>query len=262
MSDDGSPAATDAKALNRPWVVWGSVGVVGLAVVAALIAFLILPASDDQGVSGALGAAGEHETEWMATVENVPPPTEVAWTQTTLRLLDNADADAGQAVAAQCAGCHGQDGIATSAAFPNLAGEPAPAIYKQLMDFAGGYRPSPIMAGIAAGLTEQQMADLARYYASQQGPSFAAGDVASEIVRLTTHGDTARGLPACDSCHLLEGGPTGTPVLRSQPIAYLTTQLQDFATGARSNDIYSLMRTIAQMLTPDEISQLANYYGQ
>lgn len=262
MSDDGSPTTTDAKALNRRWVIGGTVGVVGLTIVAALIAFLLLPASHDQGISGSLGAAGERETEWMATVADIPPPTEVAWTQETLRLLRDADADAGQALAAQCAGCHGPNGIAASPAFPNLAGEPASAIYKQLMDFSTGHRPSPVMAGLAAGLTQQQMADLARYFASQPAPDFSPGDVADAIVRLTTHGDTARGLPACDSCHLLAGGPTGTPVLRSQPVAYLTTQLQAFATGGRGNDIYGLMRTVAQMLTPDEVAQLAVYYGR
>ena len=260
MADD-RPLVPEEQKADRSWRIWASVGVVVIVVVAALVGFVLLPTAYDDGHGDPLGAGPEPATDWMASVADAVPPTEVAWTVATMSLLAEADAADGEVLAAQCAGCHGADGIAASPAFPNLAGQPASAIYKQLRDFADGHRVSPVMVGFAQALTDQQMADLARFYASRDPAPFA-GDAAvdADVARLVTNGDPARGLPACNSCHLAPGGPAGSPQLRGQPATYIAAQLTAFADGTRGNDIYGLMRTVAALLTPTEIEQLATYY--
>ena len=78
------------------------------------------------------------------------------------------DAAAGKTKAAVCAACHGPDGNSTNPLWPKLAGQHAPYLVKQLKDFKAGKRTDPIMAPMAAPLSDQDMDDLAAYYASQQ----------------------------------------------------------------------------------------------
>jgi len=262
MANDRPPVPAEPQAINRSWRIWATAGVVIIVVLAAVAGFILLPTSYDDGLDHALGRGAEPDTEWTATVADAVPPTEVAWTGATMSLLADADVENGELLSGQCASCHGAEGIAPNPAFPNLAGQPATAIYKQLRDFADGYRASPIMVGFAQGLSDQQMADLARFYASRDASPFTAdAAVDPDVVRLVTHGDVGRGLPACNSCHLPPGGPTGSPRLEGQPATYVATQLRAFASGDRGNDIYGLMRTVAALLTVEEVDQLAAYYA-
>ncbi|MCG8466171.1 MAG: cytochrome c [Xanthomonadales bacterium] len=77
-----------------------------------------------------------------------------------------ADAAAGKAKAGTCAGCHGANGISASPAWPNLAGQKEAYLAKQLKDFKSGARKDPVMAGMAAALSDEDIANLAAYYAS------------------------------------------------------------------------------------------------
>ena len=77
-----------------------------------------------------------------------------------------ADVAAGKAKAATCAGCHGVNGISSVPMYPNLAGQKAQYIVKQLKDFKSGARKDPIMGGMAAPLTDADMENLAAYYES------------------------------------------------------------------------------------------------
>ena len=80
------------------------------------------------------------------------------------------DAERGKAKSATCAACHGPDGNSASPDFPRLAGQNADYIQHVLAHYkAGAKRKNPIMAGMAAALSEQDMADLAAYFSSQQG---------------------------------------------------------------------------------------------
>ncbi|MDP5292961.1 cytochrome c [Oceanimonas sp. CHS3-5] len=76
------------------------------------------------------------------------------------------DAEAGKAKSAACAACHGADGISTMDIYPNLAGQKAAYIVSQLKAFKAGERNNPIMAPMAMPLSDQDMEDLAAYYAS------------------------------------------------------------------------------------------------
>lgn len=83
--------------------------------------------------------------------------------------LAGGDAAAGKAKAATCAACHGPDGNSQSPMFPTIAGQPADYLVKAMEDYKSGARKNPIMSGMVAGLSDQDMADLAAYFASQKG---------------------------------------------------------------------------------------------
>ncbi|MDV2856552.1 cytochrome c [Oceanimonas smirnovii] len=76
------------------------------------------------------------------------------------------DAEAGKAKSAVCAACHGAEGISQMDIYPNLAGQKAAYIVSQLKAFKNGERNNAIMAPMAMPLSEQDMEDLAAYYAS------------------------------------------------------------------------------------------------
>ncbi len=75
------------------------------------------------------------------------------------------DAEAGKAKAAVCAACHGAEGISAVDIYPNLAGQKAAYTVSQLKAFKAGERSNPIMAPMAMPLSDQDMEDLAAYYA-------------------------------------------------------------------------------------------------
>jgi len=174
------------------------------------------------------------------------------------------DAAAGQAKAALCAACHGPDGIALQAEFPNLAGQGAKYIVKQLQDYKSGTRNNPIMLGMAAGLSDQDMADLAAHFESLPAAKGIAEDredlkLAESIYR---GGITSAGIPACSACH----GPSGNgnpaaawPVLAGQSSTYLKQTLNHFRSEERANDPNLMMRSVAKRLSDSEIAALANY---
>lgn len=83
--------------------------------------------------------------------------------------LAKGDAEAGKAKSAVCAGCHGADGNSTIPGNPRLAGQYSTYIARALMDYKSGARKNPVMAGFAAGLSEEDMHDLAAYFSSQNG---------------------------------------------------------------------------------------------
>lgn len=77
-----------------------------------------------------------------------------------------ADAAAGKAKAAQCAACHGANGISPMGLYPNLAGQKEQYTVKQINDFRSGARKDPTMQAMVAALTDDDIANLAAYYAS------------------------------------------------------------------------------------------------
>lgn len=192
------------------------------------------------------------------------PSSKVAWTVETMKLVDGADAGKGKQLAQGCAGCHGAAGVSALPINPHTAGQDAAYTYKQLRDYKDGTRANPIMSGLAAGLSDQDMADIAAFYAEQSPapPSGAGSDAAKELV---TYGDGERLIPACSSCHGAkgEGNPRskGMPVLAGQGADYLKQTMQAYRSGARANDVYSVMRSVAKDLTDEEIAALASYYA-
>ncbi len=86
--------------------------------------------------------------------------------------LAGGDAEAGKSKSEACAQCHGPDGNSPSPAFPKLAGQYADYLARALLDYKTGARQNPIMAGFSASLSEQDIEDLAAFYASQKSDLF------------------------------------------------------------------------------------------
>lgn len=178
-------------------------------------------------------------------------------------------ADKAQGIASQvCAACHAADGNSTIPANPKLAGQFAEYLGKQLNDFkaAQGKKPArenPVMNGMVANLSAQDMKDLAAYYAGQKlKPALASDkDLVAVGQKLWRGGNAASGVPACAGCH----GPTGAgipaqyPRLSGQHAEYLATQLKLFRDGARGNDPGGVMRGVAARMTEREMRAVAEY---
>jgi len=77
-----------------------------------------------------------------------------------------ADAAAGKTKAAVCAACHGADGHSLSPLWPNLAGQKEAYLVKQIKAFRDGVRKDPTMSPMAAGLTDDDVDNLAAYFSS------------------------------------------------------------------------------------------------
>lgn len=173
------------------------------------------------------------------------------------------DASAGKGKAAVCAACHGADGNSPSDMFPKLAGQGEAYLIKQMSEFKSGVRENAVMAPMVATLTEQDMADLAAYYAGNNtAPAATTEDFIELGQAVYRAGNKESGVPACMACH----GPTGAgvpaakwPALSGQHAAYIEAQLKLFATGARSNDLNKMMRDIAGKMTEAEIKAVSSY---
>ena len=173
------------------------------------------------------------------------------------------DVEAGKTKSAMCAACHGADGNSAAPNFPKLAGQHADYVAKQLSEFKSGQRKDATMNGMAAALSEQDMADLGAFYAAQKG---TVGNAAEDKVPLgeTIYraGNAASGVAACAACH----GPTGSgnpmanfPSLNGQHADYTTVQLKNFRIGARANDAGAMMRGVAKKMSDAEIEAVAQY---
>lgn len=79
------------------------------------------------------------------------------------------DIDAGKEKSAVCASCHGELGEAVLPDYPNLGGQYPDYLEQALRAYRSGARKNPIMAGFAAGLSDQDIEDLAAYFAAQEG---------------------------------------------------------------------------------------------
>lgn len=169
----------------------------------------------------------------------------------------------GQATAQMCAACHGPGGNSVMAINPSLAGQHEGYIVAQLKAFKSGARKNPMMSPMAAPLSEEDMANLGAYFASQAPRQGAAKDAASVEVgrKLFRGGNTATGTAACAGCHSPNGAgiPAQYPRLAGQHAEYTVAQLKAFRSGERANDLNGMMRAVAARLTDAEIESLAQY---
>ncbi|MGR9116143.1 MAG: c-type cytochrome [Gammaproteobacteria bacterium] len=197
---------------------------------------------------------------------NAGPASEIAWTAEQLKFVKNGNPINGKELAASCAGCHGDKGISAMADYPSLAGQNANYLYKQLRDYAGGYRDDPLMNSVAQALTEQESADLAAWFSSLPLPQnkTKGKQNLARAEKMVEAGDGKRILPPCFVCHGADGQgeKMDIPALAGQQADYFSKTLLDYKNGQRHNDIYSRMRLIVQQLSDEEIKELAQYYQQ
>jgi cytochrome c553 len=171
--------------------------------------------------------------------------------------------EAGKAKAVPCAGCHGLDGNGgADPTWPKLAGQVPEYMVEQLKLFKAGARKNPVMNGMAAPLSEQDIKDLAAYYANQAPKPGAAAnkELALTGQKIYRGGIVQTAVPACMSCH----GPSGRgipprfPRLSSQSVAYTEKQLLDYKAGRRT-DNDDVMTRIASRMTDAQIKAVSEY---
>lgn len=162
-----------------------------------------------------------------------------------------------------CAACHGVDGNSPLSLNPSLAGQHPEYLLKQLTEFKSGARSNPVMAGMVANLSPDDMRNLAAYYSSQIPKQLGAKDkdLVAQGRKLYRGGNPSNSVAACAGCHSPNGSgiPAQYPRLASQHADYVAAQLKAFRAGDRANDPNQMMRATAVKLTDKEIAALAEY---
>lgn len=209
-------------------------------------------------------AEGDEQPESSAADDAGQTPASGDAEKNSGKNLLAGDAKAGAKLSATCAACHGADGNSTNPAWPKLAGQGAPYIYEQLQEFKNGKRKNAIMAGQAAGLSDQDMQDVAVYFAQQKTKPGVADESLVERGGSIYHGGIPdKDVPACSGCH----GPSGLgqppaqfPRLSGQHAAYIDAQLTAYRDGDRAGSRNGqIMTDVAARLTDDDIKALSSY---
>jgi cytochrome c553 len=274
-SKDTSPAGAPAeqRAVDQRWRIWAVAIVVVAVLTAGLLGLVIIPAGQRENahldMRHAMRRAAGLEPGSPAVAQPVNratslPVSQVSWDPEIMRILAGGNTARGAQLAAQtCSACHGNKGLSQTN-IPSLAGQSPYAIYKQLHDYRTGARAHPQMTAVAKQLAPTDLAAVAAYFseASKAYAAIGGRDLLGEpnIEKLAREGDSRRRIPACLSCHLNGvGGPIETPVVIGQSQEYMLQQLNNYASGARKNDVYGRMREISRKLTPQERADLARY---
>jgi cytochrome c553 len=250
---------------RNPWF-GASVGVTAaIAVLAALAGLIWLPlAQPDLKLNGIwdaiCSAAGVPRVSSQGpSVQPDFKTSNVVMTSEMLTRRDQVSIGRGATLAQRCAICHGPQGV-SDANSPNLAGQFAAVTYKELNDFKTGARVNAVMSPFAANMNNQDMLDLAAYYAYLPRVPSNHVDASLPAPPIATTGAPTRNIPPCGSCHGDIDNKAGSPWLGGQSAVYIKAQLQAFASGARRNDISQQMRNVARNMTAEEIDQVARYY--
>jgi cytochrome c553 len=161
------------------------------------------------------------------------------------------DAAAGKAAAAPCAGCHGDQGVSSTAGTPSLAGQDAAYLAATLRAYKDGSRKEDSMSSLSAALGEKTIQDLAAYYAAQ----------APQAPNVRRPLSLAQWIERCDRCH----GPGGNsleplvPRLAAQRADWLEEVLEAYRSGARKS---SAMTAMSTLLGERDVKELAAYYAR
>ncbi len=160
------------------------------------------------------------------------------------------DPQAGKAITAGCAGCHGDQGVSSNPATPSLAGQDAQYLVAALRAYKNGARADETMKALAASLDDNALKNIAAYYAAQEprAPNIRPPLTAEQWAE------------RCDRCHGLNGNSSdpGIPALSAQRVEYLETALRDYQTHARTRPE---MIAMSDVLSEDDIKNLATYYS-
>lgn len=178
------------------------------------------------------------------------------------------NAEAGQAKSLVCASCHGQDGASViDASYPQLAGQNEKYLARQLKMYQSGERDVALMTAQLIGKSEQDLDDLAAYYASLPTKSSEATGSDAEIAlaqQIYKGGIASKGVAACSSCHGPDGAgnaQAGFPRISGQSVQYTAAQLIAYREGERKSDeVYGgMMRGVSRGLSDREIAALSDY---
>lgn len=172
------------------------------------------------------------------------------------------------AIAENCARCHGVDGLGRGAgAFPRLAGQQIEYLSGSLLAYARGQRHSGVMEPVAASLGADDIQQIAEYYGNLPAPGPAASESDQQLValgrRIAYEGIPDRLIPACRECH----GPAALrnpnyPRLAGQYARYIELQLSLFQQKQRGGTAYhEIMHKFAGQLTEEHVRAVAQFYA-
>jgi cytochrome c553 len=177
--------------------------------------------------------------------------------------LAEGSKEAGQGKAITCVACHGIDGNSANPEWPNIAGQHAPYLVKQITAFRDGTRQNVLMSPMATGLTDEDIADLAAWFSSQ---TIHGGETEPSKLslgqRVFRAGNAGEQAMACAACH----GPTGRgnplagyPSIQGQHATYVAAQLRAYRSGTRAGDTSGTMQAVAARLSDADIDAVASY---
>lgn len=155
----------------------------------------------------------------------------------------------GRKVANMCRTCHGLDGYAQIPIAPHIGGEPQSYLESQLMAYKTGAREHEMMSIVAAGLSAQQISDVAAWYAAHTASATLPAGVSESDAP-----------DACVSCHGADGLSVAldAPNLAGEVNIYIDTQLKAFRSGRREHET---MSGISAGLSDEDIRAAANWYA-
>ncbi len=185
----------------------------------------------------------------------------VTLSHSQLALADDAAAKAASLATEVCAGCHGADGNSMVAAFPKLAGQQKVYLLRELKDYKSGKRVSEVMVPLVANLSEDELTQLAAYYAKQKPTAGIVGDAKLLAIgkELYLKGNSKTDVPSCDSCHEEDGSGSGKfPRVAGQHVEYALDQFRLYATGKRTNGA-RVMQAVASRMSEEETRAVAEY---
>ena len=177
------------------------------------------------------------------------------------------DIEAGRVLAATtCIACHGEDGNSAIPGYPNIAGQNARYLFRQMQLMRVGDRDPKAMGVMLDNMTDQDLKDMAAFYASQASKVGQASREGIELGEAIYRGGIlAKQVAACTACHAPDGSGNahaGFPSLSGQSAAYVVEQLTAYREGLRATDegnYEGMMRQTAANMTDGEIAAVANY---
>jgi cytochrome c553 len=198
-------------------------------------------------------------------------PWENATLEAKIKALPQGSVERGQVLNTQmmCNACHGETGQSPSRNYASLNAQPFEYTAKLMLDYQDerrweNYKQANIMVKIAQAMTEQEIADMAAFYAAQKPTTWSWETKTSSKAteRLVRKGDASRMITPCASCHGAKGeGKDITPALAGQVPEYFMRTMQAYKQQARHNDVQQGMAQFAKDLTDQEIADLAIYYA-
>ncbi len=171
------------------------------------------------------------------------------------------DLEAGKAKAETCAPCHGAAGISQTPEIPSLAGQPDGFLQWQLVFFRTGTRKSPLMQPMAATLKDDDIRNLAAWFAAQKPPRPDPAAKANEA--LVAAGRKVAQANRCVSCHKDDfSGTQATARIAAQREDYLLKALRDFKGGRRVGGGVAAMADVVYPLGDDDLRALAHFLAR
>ena len=250
---------------NNSWARSSIIWLVALTVATILISFVLLPTVHTDFTAEGLWTSICRAAGLPANWGSPSAMTDQRATQVTLdraMVRDTASESIGRGatLALNCTMCHGAQGISASDS-PNLAGQYPEVVIKQLHDFESGRRQSAVMESIAQKLSDQNILDLAAYYAYLPKARTAPTTYGEDLPVVVRDGAPMRNIAPCISCHGGVDQKLGAPWLEGMPKQYLVTQLRNFASDMRHNDAEAQMRNMVRGMTEQDIDAVAEFYA-